>query len=72
MSTHNAASWGYFDVNNCSWNVNILNEANFPIHFLPLVVQPGTNFGTLFDTIYNIPKDVVVGNVKQIKTFDYI
>lgn len=61
MSTHNAASWGYFDVKNCSWNIDILKKANFPVHLLPLVVQPGTNAGTLYDTIFNIPKDTVTG-----------
>jgi len=61
MSTHNAASWGYFDVIDCSWNTDILIEANFPVHLLPLVVQPGKIFGTLYETIYHIPKGTVVG-----------
>ncbi|XP_001952623.3 sedoheptulokinase isoform X1 [Acyrthosiphon pisum] len=61
MSTHNAASWGYFNVTDCSWNIDILTEANFPVHLLPSVVQPGINVGTLYETIYNIPKGAVVG-----------
>lgn len=61
MSTHNAASWGYFDVTNCSWNVDILKEANFPINLLPSVVQPGTNCGALYDSLYDMPKGIVVG-----------
>lgn len=63
MSTHNAASWGYFNVLDCSWNTDILIKAHFPVHLLPSVVPPGTNFGTLYDTIYNIPKDAIVGNL---------
>lgn len=61
MSTHNAASWGYFDVTNCLWNVDILKEANFPIHLLPSVVQPGKICGTLFKSFYDMPKGTVVG-----------
>lgn len=61
MSTQNAASWGYFDVTECSWNVDVLQGANFPVHLLPTVVQPGTNAGTLYDIMYGIPKGTVVG-----------
>jgi len=61
MSTHNAASWGYFDVVDRSWNIDILDEAGFPVHLLPSVVQPGTNFGTLHQSIYGIPEGVTVG-----------
>lgn len=61
MSTHNAASWGYFDVTSCSWNIDILEKANFPVHLLPSVVQPGINVGRLFETIHHIPKDTVIG-----------
>lgn len=61
MSTHNAASWGYFNVTDCSWNKDILTEANFPVRLLPSVVQPGINVGTLYETIYHIPKGAVVG-----------
>lgn len=62
MSTHNAASWGYFNVKSCSWNIDILNGAHFPVHLLPSVVQPGTNAGTLHDKVYGIPKGVIVGS----------
>lgn len=61
MSTQNAASWGYFDVTDCSWNTDVLQNANFPVHLLPPVVQPGTNAGTLYNAMYGIPKDTVVG-----------
>lgn len=63
MSTHNAASWGYFDTINCSWNVNVLRKVNFPLDLLPSVVQPGSNFGTLYDTIYDLPKGTVIGKL---------
>lgn len=61
MSTHNAASWGYFDIIHSLWNEDILKEANFPIQLLPSVVQPGTNYGTLYDSFYDMPKGTVVG-----------
>lgn len=61
MSTQNAASWGYFDTISCSWNVDVLSKVNFPLHLLPSVVQPGTNFGTLYDTIYDLPQGTVIG-----------
>lgn len=64
-STHNAASWGYFDPISCSWNVDILSSANFPIHLLPSVVQPGTNFGTLYKTFYDIQKETIVGKYEK-------
>lgn len=61
MSIQNAASWGYFNVRDRSWNADILREAQFPIHLLPSVVQPGTIFGTLYNTVYGIPKGVLIG-----------
>lgn len=61
MSTQNAASWGYFDTTDCSWNIDVLQSANFPVHLLPTVVKPGTNAGTLYNTIYDIAKGTVVG-----------
>lgn len=63
MSTHNAASWGYFDVTDCSWNLDVLRQALFPIHLLPPVVSPGTNAGILYNTIYGIPKGAIVGKL---------
>lgn len=69
MSTHNAASWGYFNVHDCSWNTDVLIKAHFPIHLLPSVVLPGTIFGTLYGTIYDIPKDAIVGNLMYKHTF---
>lgn len=62
MSTQNAASWGYFDVAKCSWNIDVLKTTNFPVHLLPSVVQPNTNFGILYDNIYDLPKGIIVGN----------
>lgn len=69
MSTHNAASWGYFDVVNCSWNVDILKKANFPVHLLPSVVQPKTNVGILNDNIYDLPKGTTVGKKICLKNY---
>ena len=49
MSTHNAASWGYFDTVTSQWNLDILKKAGFPVHLLPTVVQPATDVGELKD-----------------------
>lgn len=65
MSTHDAASWGYFDSISCSWNIDILSDAEFPIHLLPTVVQPGTNVGTLYKTFYDIQQETIVGKCEQ-------
>ncbi|XP_050437209.1 sedoheptulokinase-like isoform X2 [Adelges cooleyi] len=61
MSTHNAASWGYFDVKNNAWNINILKKANFPTNLLPSTVIPGTLAGNLFNTMYGLHKGIVIG-----------
>ncbi|XP_050531980.1 sedoheptulokinase-like isoform X2 [Daktulosphaira vitifoliae] len=61
MSTHNAASWGYFNVINGSWNKNILERVNFPVHFLPQVVPPGNIAGTLFKSLYGLQKGTMIG-----------
>ena len=49
MSTHNAASWGYFDTVTSQWNLDILKKEGFPVDLLPTVVQPATDVGQLKD-----------------------
>ncbi|XP_061460762.1 sedoheptulokinase isoform X3 [Rhineura floridana] len=61
MSVQNAASWGYFNTTSKSWNTDILKESNFPVHFLPEVVQPGELAGGTSCTWHRIPKGTEVG-----------
>jgi len=35
MSIQNAASWGYFNTQEKTWNLDILKTVDFPIHLLP-------------------------------------
>ena len=49
MSTHNAASWGYFDTVTSAWNTDILEQQGFPVNLLPRVVSPATDVGQLGD-----------------------
>ena len=58
MSTHNAASWGYFDTVTSAWNTDILEQQGFPVNLLPRVVSPATDVGQLGDRpIWEGPKN---------------
>ena len=39
MSTHNPASWGYFDTAASAWNTDILEKQGFPVKLLPSTVR---------------------------------
>ncbi|KAA0717340.1 Sedoheptulokinase [Triplophysa tibetana] len=45
MTGQNAASWGYFNTTTNRWNKQILKEAGFPVHLLPVVVESGAVAG---------------------------
>lgn len=47
MSVQLAASWGYFNTQDKSWNTQILADAKFPTRFLPSVVMGGDYAGKL-------------------------
>ncbi|XP_077168815.1 sedoheptulokinase isoform X2 [Paroedura picta] len=61
MSVQNAASWGYFNTTQKTWNTDILRESHFPIHLLPEVVDPGDLAGKSSCTWHAIPKGTEVG-----------
>ncbi|XP_057272245.1 sedoheptulokinase isoform X2 [Pezoporus wallicus] len=61
MSVQNAASWGYFNSRNKSWNTDILKESDFPIHLLPEVGDPGSIAGRTVSAWHGIPKGAKVG-----------
>lgn len=61
MSGQNAASWGYFNTENNSWNTDILYSIGFPINLLPKVVKSGGYAGKLCTSWYGIPEGTPVG-----------
>ncbi|KFP01899.1 Sedoheptulokinase, partial [Calypte anna] len=61
MSVQNAASWGYFNCTNKSWNTDILEKSGFPVHLLPEVGDPGSIAGTTVCAWHGIPKGAKVG-----------
>lgn len=61
MSSQNAVSWGYFDVDNMTWELDLLKSANFPTHLLPVVVVPGAVAGKLQKPFLGIPAGIPVG-----------
>ncbi|XP_038059434.1 sedoheptulokinase-like [Patiria miniata] len=61
MSVQNAASWGYFNVEEKRWNKEILSSAGFPVHLLPKVVDPGSIVGKLQSSWHGIPAGCEVG-----------
>ncbi|XP_060115537.1 sedoheptulokinase [Heteronotia binoei] len=61
MSSQNAASWGYFNTTQKTWNTDILGESHFPVHLLPEVVDPGAPAGETCSGWYAIPKGTEVG-----------
>ncbi|NWW71555.1 SHPK Sedoheptulokinase, partial [Climacteris rufus] len=56
MSVQNAASWGYFNSRDKSWNIDI-----FPVHLLPEVGDPGSIAGRTVCAWHGIPKGAKVG-----------
>lgn len=49
-----AASWGYFNTREKSWNYSQLTEAGLHVDLLPYVVCPGHKAGTLQNDWFNI------------------
>lgn len=67
MSSQSAASWGYFNVDNMTWELEILKSASFPSHLLPVVVEPGVVAGKLQTPFFGIP----VGTPVTVALGDY-
>nr|XP_054315261.1 sedoheptulokinase isoform X2 [Pongo pygmaeus] len=61
MSDQNAASWGYFNTQSQSWNVEILRSSGFPVHLLPDIAKPGSVAGRTSHMWFGIPKGTQVG-----------
>ncbi|KAM7333792.1 hypothetical protein ACRRTK_007112 [Alexandromys fortis] len=61
MSDQNAASWGYFNTQSQSWNLEILETAGFPAHLLPDIAEPGSTAGRTSHSWFEIPKGTQVG-----------
>ncbi|ETE57879.1 hypothetical protein L345_16402, partial [Ophiophagus hannah] len=61
MSVQNAASWGYFNTPEKSWNTKLLKDSGFPIHLLPEVVDSGDLAGETCRAWHQIPAGTKVG-----------
>ncbi|XP_065388686.1 sedoheptulokinase isoform X2 [Macaca fascicularis] len=61
MSDQNAASWGYFNTQSQSWNVEILRSSGFPVHLLPDIAEPGSVAGRTSHVWFEIPEGTEVG-----------
>ncbi|XP_021784250.2 sedoheptulokinase isoform X2 [Papio anubis] len=61
MSDQNAASWGYFNTQSQSWNVEILRSSGFPVHLLPDIAEPGSVAGRTSHMWLEIPEGTEVG-----------
>ncbi|XP_006105195.1 sedoheptulokinase [Myotis lucifugus] len=61
MSDQNAASWGYFNTQSQSWNVEILRASGFPVHLLPDIAEPASVAGRTAHAWFEIPKGTRVG-----------
>ncbi|XP_073697242.1 sedoheptulokinase [Garra rufa] len=61
MTGQNAASWGYFNTTTNKWNTQILKDAGFPVHLLPVVVESGAVAGHTSSEWYGIPAHTAVG-----------
>ncbi|XP_028390420.1 sedoheptulokinase [Phyllostomus discolor] len=61
MSDQNAASWGYFNTQSQSWNLEILRASGFPVHLLPDVGEPASVAGRTSHAWFEIPKGTQVG-----------
>lgn len=65
MSVQNAASWGYFDCENISFNTDVLKNGGFPVHLLPKVCESGKIAGCLSDNWHTIPKGTPIGELER-------
>ncbi|XP_004376190.2 sedoheptulokinase [Trichechus manatus latirostris] len=61
MSDQNAASWGYFNTQSQSWNLETLKASGFPVHLLPDIAEPGSVAGRTSHAWFEIPKGTEVG-----------
>ncbi|XP_008853836.1 sedoheptulokinase isoform X6 [Nannospalax galili] len=61
MSDQNAASWGYFNTQSQSWNLEILRVAGFPVYLLPDIAEPGSVVGRTSHSWFEVPKGTQVG-----------
>ncbi|XP_044753729.1 sedoheptulokinase-like isoform X2 [Coccinella septempunctata] len=61
ISEQNAASWGYFNCRTYKWNLEMLEEAGFPIEILPEIKMSGQIAGYLADTWHSIPQGTPIG-----------
>ncbi|XP_004781993.1 sedoheptulokinase [Mustela putorius furo] len=61
MCDQNAASWGYFNTQSQSWNLEILKASGFPIHLLPDIAEAGSVAGRTSRAWFEIPKGTQVG-----------
>ncbi|XP_053426055.1 sedoheptulokinase [Nycticebus coucang] len=61
MSDQNAASWGYFNTQSQSWNLEILRNSDFPTHLLPDIAEAGSVAGRTSHMWLEIPKGTPVG-----------
>ncbi|XP_028414121.1 sedoheptulokinase-like isoform X2 [Dendronephthya gigantea] len=60
ISTQNACSWGYYDIEKQEWEIEKLQAANFPVHLLPTICPPGYIVGHLSHTWENIQPNATV------------
>nr|XP_039247948.1 sedoheptulokinase-like isoform X1 [Styela clava] len=63
MSTQNAMSWGYYNFIDRKWNLKLLKKNDFPVNFLPDIVNPGNIVGKSQIDWCDIPAgiDITVG-----------
>lgn len=62
MSDQNAASWGYFLVDQCCWDLDALREGQFPLQLLPrTILRSGQVAGKLAYEWFGIPVGTTVG-----------
>ncbi|KAG6451399.1 hypothetical protein O3G_MSEX007114 [Manduca sexta] len=61
MSDQNAASWGYFNTTDNTWNIDILKSIDFPVELLPKIVKSGDIAGKLNSSWNGIPAGTPVG-----------
>lgn len=60
MTPQTAASWGYFNTENKSWNTSILKKSEFPVNLLPHVKDVGSEAGNLKTDWLCIPQGIPV------------